>query len=115
MDLAGPRRYFHWSANGWRILLTIAIHLGWEPLGTGYPRGQGRSRQRHANYFGNDGQLVYARDARNLADVLELFLKLQRRGKLPVEKRGEWFWSREGKIAVRKFIAFCRRGSFRIY
>jgi hypothetical protein len=94
------------------------------------------------SYYSSDGQRFYARDAAALADALERFLAgeppvtesasvtnperdrlrgfvsgLSRQlgvapnvtGGLPAES---WLADDEGRQYLRKFVAFCRRGSF---
>jgi hypothetical protein len=74
MDLCRGTDYFRWNAIGWVALLETAINYGWEPTGTGPPRGC-LKKDWHGNYHGNEGQLFYARDAKSLASALETFLK----------------------------------------
>jgi hypothetical protein len=76
MDLYRGREYFRWDAIGWVALLETAMDYGWEPKGTGPPRGfPKKDWDGSRNYYGNEGQLFYARDAKNLAAALETFLK----------------------------------------
>jgi hypothetical protein len=105
MDLIGPRRNFAWNVWAWSTVLRLAQRHGWEPMGTGPHRKWG--------YDSNDGQLVYAKDAKMLADALEAFLNAPRPRRVP--KKEAWFWSPVGKGELRKFVAFCRKGSFRIH
>ncbi len=105
MDLIGPRRYFNWNWGAWRTVLKLAERHGWEPMGTGSRREWG--------YLSNDGQLFYARDAKMLANALEEFLRCPRPRR--VSKEEAWLWSPVGKREMRRFIVFCRKGSFRIH
>jgi hypothetical protein len=68
---------------------------------------------RKSEYTGNDGHLVWAKDARNLAAALQVFLGTKRPKR--VRKSETWFWSAAGKKAIRRFVRFCRKGSFRIH
>jgi hypothetical protein len=114
MDLIAPRRHFEWNNQAWRGVLDIAARHGWEPAGTGPRRGTKRVDWA-GGYLSNDGQLFYARDAKRLAAALEAFLE---RPRLSYRARGgadAWFHSPAGRTAVRTFIRFCRKGSFRIY
>ena len=64
MDLCGPNgRYFHWTVSGWREVRARAEAAGWQPTGTGAPRGM-RKADWHGGYFSNDGQRVYVRPRR---------------------------------------------------
>ena len=114
MDLISRRRFFQWNNVAWRTVLDIGIQHGWVPMGTGPCRGV-RKRDWVGDYFSNDGQLFYARDAKRLADALRTFLN-QKRRRLPRRRKNEaWFWSPAGKRALADFIRFCRKGSFRIH
>ena len=76
-DLEAPGRYFRWTNPAWFDLLELAKEFGWVPMGTGPPRGTRKAEWRHGtssgdlDYYGNEGQRVYARDAARLADALE--------------------------------------------
>ena len=70
MDLDGAGGYFRWTVSGWREVRERAQAAGWEPTGTGPPRGMLKADWR-GPYHSNDGRRVYARDARQLADALE--------------------------------------------
>ncbi len=69
-------------------------------------------------YYSNDGARFYARDAIKLAEALSKALrdvpaKSLPRGRTPrtsVEYFAGW-----GGPEIRRFIRFCRKGSFRIY
>ena len=99
MDLDGAGGYFRWTGTGWHDLLDRAEAAGWQPIGTGPPRGILKADWVGA-YHSNDGQRFYARDANRLADALERCL-----GELSAEERKVW----------KKFIAYCRAGSFRLF
>ena len=116
-DLEGRGGYFRWTNSGWRNVLALAEHFGWCPSGTGPPRGI-RLAENTPNYYGNDGQRFYARDAANLADALEPAIK-----EMPPKKpkaltdvdEYEWISSSEGRKSLRRFVKYCREGSFRIH
>lgn len=74
MDLYGRAGYFRWTFKGWLDLLELAEQFGWQPTRTGPPRAQFASSW-DGNYWSNDGQLFYARDAKRFADALEQALK----------------------------------------
>jgi hypothetical protein len=99
VDLSGNGEYFRWTNTGWQAVIDLALSAGWEPTGTGPPRNTLKADW-DGFYFGNHGQRVYARDAKNLADALERALM-----KTPVSERKE----------LKDFIRFCRLGSFRLY
>ena len=92
MDLDGAGGYFRWTSSGWSELLEEAEAAGWEPTGTGPPRGVLKAAW-SGGYHSNDGQRVYARDAKRLADALESV----------------------AAEAYQEFIVFCRAGSFRLF
>ncbi|NWG18818.1 MAG: hypothetical protein HXY39_00680 [Chloroflexi bacterium] len=99
MDISGAGGYFRWTNLGWSEVLSLARSAGWEPVGTGPPRGVLKADW-SGTYFSNDGQLVYARDAKRLADALERAI-----AECPAEDNE----------TLREFIAFCRAGSFRLH
>jgi hypothetical protein len=137
MDLEGAGGYFRRTNAAWCDILELGQAFGWVPTGTGPPRGRLKS-DCHGLYYGNDGQRFYARDARELADALERALTAISQGKSPRRptrtaqatdyleaelegrerpKRGKVYVRQFGPEAasIRKFIKFCRAGSFRIY
>jgi hypothetical protein len=90
------------------------------------------------SYDGNEGQRVYARDGRALADALERALDAITEHQPKKRKRAAQSTDyleaamlggrrpKRGKVvkkpftaseiaAIRKFVEFCREGSFRIY
>ena len=111
MDLEGAGGYFRWTRTGWTDILTLAEQFEWEPTGTGPPKGTRRDEWTR-DYSSSVGQLLYARDAKNLADALGRALK---------ESPETWIVdsgflaSTDGARAIRDFIRYCRKGSFRIY
>ncbi len=75
MDLYRGKDYFRCNTLAWHALLEAAMTYGWEPMGTGPCRGYlKKDWDGSCAYWGNDGQLFYARDAKNLATALEIFL-----------------------------------------
>jgi hypothetical protein len=139
MDLEGPGRYFRWNNRPWYDLLELAKEFGWVPTGTGPPRGTRKAQWRHGSYYNNDGQRVYARDAAALADALERALaatpkrsprrRRYRAAQGPDSVEALLTGSRKpgkGKVlvrdpraedsgSIRRFIRFCRAGSFRLF
>ena len=99
MDLDGAGGYFRWTNSGWSSILQEAEAAGWEPTGTGPPRGV-RKADWHSSYGSNDGQRVYARDAKHLAEALERSIASN---------------AADEATEVREFIVFCRAGSFRLH
>jgi hypothetical protein len=88
MDLYRGKDYFRWNAIPWCGILEVAMNYGWEPMGTGAPRGRlKKDWDGSCNYWGNEGQLFYARDAKNLATALELFLTTPEAIRLRKSKR----------------------------
>ena len=122
MDLHASRRSFCWNNRCWRELLKVGWKHGWEPSGTGPCKGSLKKDWDGTGlYFSNDGQLFYARDAKNLANALESFLDASRQIKPSKTKRVDadecpsYFFSANGRKEIKLFIVFCRKGSFRIY
>jgi hypothetical protein len=116
-DLQGKGGYFRWTGRGWASILGYALDNGWQPCGTGPPRGT-LKKQWDGNYIGNAGQLFYARDAKRMADRLERFVaETRKRRHAKTRKDSDPRALRDPEFGknVRKFIAYCRRGSFRIY
>lgn len=99
MEIEGAGGYFHWTLSGWREVLELAKLAGWEPTGTGPPRGVLKADWA-GSYYSNDGQRVYARDAKKLADALEIAI-----AKTAIKEAGHY----------KEFIEFCRAGSFRLH
>ena len=69
-DLVRKKAYFYFNYDTWWDIISLAVGCGWEPTGTGPPRGV-LLKNWPGVYFSNDGQLLYARDARRLADILQ--------------------------------------------
>jgi len=121
MDLYASRRSFSWNNRCWRAILQLGQKHGWNPTGTGPCKGWLKKDWNGTGlYFSNDGQLFYARDAKELAKALESFLEASGPIKLSRIKHtdGEclpYFLTAKGRKEIKNFIAFCRKGSFRIY
>lgn len=139
MDLSGAGGYFRWDVTSWGDVLELGMAFGWKPTGTGPPRGMTKAECGVGSYYGNDGQLFYARDARALADALERAVealaskkanqprtrkaqpadhllaaitgkKRPKNGRVAVHR-----FDPEDLVYIREFIDYCRAGSFRIY
>ena len=122
IDLCAKGRSFSFNNGCWAGILETAMEHGWEPSGTGPCRGcRRKDRDGNGHYFANDGQLFYARDAQNLALALERFLSAPNRTKPRKTRRTyaddflPYFLSAAGRQEIKEFIAFCRKGSFRIF
>ena len=118
MDLSGAGGYFRWMNTAWIEVLKLAEKHGWEPLGVGPPRNYRKAQWSGGIYFSNDGQRVYARDAYRIADALESALKQLSGSTTSMgcnERNRNWFATVQGRRALRQFIKYCRKGSYRIY
>ncbi|PZV04922.1 MAG: hypothetical protein DCF22_25085 [Leptolyngbya sp.] len=135
MDLEGVGGDFGLNVFSWGHMLCLARLYGWQPAGTvideadlqDFPNGKW-----NGGYQSNDGQKVTTEDARNMADALEKALadipdhdaleyKKELGGGILIAPNGpdvsalKWFSGNESKEYVRKFIAYCRAGEFKIY
>jgi|SRR6266481_4834724 len=106
MDLYRGNEYFRCNVLTWVALLETAINYGWEPRGTGPPRGCLKGDWR-GNYHGNEGQLFYARDAKKLARALEIFLKTPGTPQLKRNKRQREVHS-AGRVLARDVLRLMR-------
>jgi hypothetical protein len=63
----------HMTHREWDYVRRLGAQFGWKPKGTGPPKGWSRTQPEpwRGRYDCNDGQLVYAADARALARALE--------------------------------------------
>jgi hypothetical protein len=141
MDLNGAGGSFRWNFFSWPRLLQIAEDYGWEPAGTLPPeptpedeedteeKAEG-DRAWSGSYTTNDGQVVTAEDAANLADALEQALpdipdedvlaeyRTQHGIRLGSEEPEiadlDWFCGPTSKAHIADFIRYCRAGSFTI-
>jgi hypothetical protein len=136
----GRRDNFDVPYAAWSDILELAERYGWRPTRTGPPRGI-RAADWCGSYYSSDGQRFYVRDAAALADALDRFLAgespladiappnpdrdrlrgvvagLSRQygiapnvtGGLPADS---WLAAEDGWRYLRKFVEFCRRGSF---
>jgi hypothetical protein len=105
MDLSGAGGYFRWTYSGWREVMELAEEFGWVPSRTGPPRGVRASEWDGTGaYWSNDGQRVYARDAKALAEALERALAAVPE-QVPTDEAAY----------LREFVEYCKEGSFRLY
>jgi hypothetical protein len=117
MDLQGAGGYYRWTASSWNDVLTVGEHYGWMPIGTGPPRGVLKAEWPGA-YYSNDGARFYAKDAVALAIALEeALVKMPARQPAPLRSiiHYEYMVSKKGKEDLKRFIDYCRAGSFRLY
>jgi len=146
-DLSNRERGFRWNIWGWGSVINLGLAYGWQPKGTEldkdayehYEDYEEHSKYFEHSYFGNDGQLVLAEDAKAFSDALESALddipdedlNNYPEGGVPVDK--EFFekrskiWNQEkatlvttfsgekSKDYLRDFISFLREGTFAIY
>ena len=87
-DLSGAGGYFRWTGVGWAEVLDLGQEFGWEPAGTGPPRGELKADWFPGPYHSNEGQRFYAADARGLADALERALAAVPQKEPPSAVRG---------------------------
>jgi hypothetical protein len=133
MDLSGAGGEFFWNFFSWPRLLQIAEEYGWEPAGTLPPEymEMPEEGQWSGDYTSNDQQTVTAEDAWQLAEALERALDdipeedvlapyrtetgmIQLTPDTPEIDDLDWFCGPKHKDHIRKFLQFCRAGSFQI-
>jgi hypothetical protein len=117
VDLYRKDGDFHWANSGWGGVLTLAGQYGWEPTGTGPPRGTPKHHWDGSYGFSN-GELFYARDAKRLADALEAALADIPRRHMPKRRKPRTLaesFAGPDRSALVDFVRFCRKGSFRIH
>ena len=118
-DLEGKGGYFRCTIGSWLDVLELGEQYGWEPIGTGAPRGMPAEEWEGEEYCSNDGQLFKARDAKNLAKALESALADFPDFEWPADAEPSetraWLSTEAGKKWLEKFIVFLRTGSFRLY
>ena len=117
MDLDGAGGYFRWTWSGWRWVTGLAEEFGWVPSQTGPPRGMLKAAWcGDGEYWSNDGQRFYARDAAGFADALERALAAIPEQEPP--KQGQFegrYFTADEAASLREFVAYCRAGSFRLH
>ena len=135
LDLINEHGATHFSVFVWDQTLALARMYGWRPAGTQPPKDwatDGEGRVWSGSYIVNGGQMVTAKDAAQLANALERGLDdipdfyaawhkaVKGEDGGPLIPVGESLspleaLSGENKLAIRKFIAFCRQGAFKIH
>jgi hypothetical protein len=118
LDLTGKGGYFRWTWSGWGNVLKLGLVYGWEPAGTGPPRGT-PAAEWEGDYASNQGQLFKAREAKQLAGALERALADFPDYRRPEDADAGDAWSYlctpQGRQSLEDFIAFLLAGSFRLY
>lgn len=101
VDLVRGRRCYTVNAPTWWALMTVAIGCGWDPRGTGPPRGVLRKNW-SGGYFSNDGQRFYCHDARRLAAVLQSVGEHSMEGELRLDRKriSRWLRGVQGRSSV---------------
>jgi hypothetical protein len=107
VDLIRGKRRYHVNAPTWWATLTVAIGCGWNPTGTGPPRGclkQGRA----GGYLTNDGQRCYARDAQRLATVLQSLVDQPSQTEVHVDPKrvARWLRTVQGRQSLIGFQTY---------
>jgi len=135
MDLVNERGTTHFTVYVWDQTLALAGMYGWRPGGTQAPidwAADGEGREWRGSYILNGSQMVTVDDAAQLANALERGLDdipdfyaawhkaVKGEDGGPLIPVGESLspleaLSGENKLAIRKFIAFCRQGAFKIH
>ncbi len=152
MDLYGKGGYFRFSNSGWADVYQLAIEFSWQPSGTS-PSLNGIRSYRYAlrrdgssdlkvqqaiqsyraqydgGYHSNDGQVVSARDAKQLAESLSTALAAVTtlftvRG-LRTKTRCDFtrkllnelksYSDPDNRKMLAEFISFCEAGRFAIH
>jgi len=75
-DLSNRERGFRWNIWGWGNVINLGLAYDWQPKGTEldknayehYEDYEEHSKHFEGGYFGNDGQIVHAEDAKALSD-----------------------------------------------
>ena len=106
-DLVRKKACFSFNYQTWENVIKLAVGCGWEPTGTGPPRGV-LAKNWLGAYFSNDGQLLYARDAKRLADTLEKVIAAQSTLSLAFEpsRISRWLRTPVGRQAFRAIRRF---------
>jgi hypothetical protein len=134
MHLHSARGDFGWDSFSWQKLLRLAERYGWHPAGTTVSQEELKwmpDGKWNGGYTTNDGQIVIAADARNLAEALERAVRdiptedviaqhrapsggIQILPNPPAISDLDWFCGNETKAKIREFISYCSAGEFQI-
>ena len=100
-DLVRKKACFSFNYETWWEVITVAVGCGWEPTGTGPPRGV-LAKNWPGTYYSNSGQLLYARDAKCLADTLENVIAVPGTSSLDFEpsRISRWLRISEGQQSL---------------
>ena len=106
-DFVRKKACFTLNYQTWWAFIMLAVGCGWEPTGTGPPRGV-PAKNWPGEYLANDGQLLYARDARHLADTLEKVIAAPSFSSLHLDgsRISRWLHSRAGQQDLRVYQSF---------
>jgi len=106
-DFVRKKAFFAFNYQTWWDVIRLAVGCGWEATGTGPPRGVAAERWSGA-YVANDGQLLYARDAKRLADVLEKVIAGPRSQgfRFETSRISKWQRSRTGRQDLHVYRSF---------
>ena len=152
MDLYGAGGYFRFTLCSWGAVIDLALEFSWIPTGTQPSRNDIRQYRRElqrkhkspvqvnravskyrkeyeSSYYGNDGQAVTARDAKNLAYVLstalsaisDLFTRAGKRTRMRADfsatllKQLRALSNTASREMLQEFIDFCNAGRFEIH
>ena len=111
-DFVRKKECFNLDYQTWWVFIMLAMGCGWEPTGTGPPRGVA-AKKWPGGYFSNDGQLLYARDAKRLAHTIEKVIAAPSLSALQIDvsRASRWLRSRAGRQDLcvhRSFEKFVR-------
>ncbi|MGB7547302.1 MAG: hypothetical protein WBM14_06110 [Terracidiphilus sp.] len=106
-DFVRKKACFSFNYETWWDVMRLGVGCGWEPTGTGPPKGV-LAKNWPGAYVANDGQLLYARDARRLADVLERVIAAPSLSALHFEhsRISRWMHSSVGRQDSRVYGSF---------
>lgn len=134
MDLNGAGGNFRFNRTSWFFILRLAHKYGWQPRGTAVTEvtlgALGLKDRSDVNwdgtYFANEWQEVGDEDVLNIANALEKALPAvpnqKNKNMQNLINHEKWedidpleYWSGKGnKAYIKKFIKYCREGSFLI-
>ena len=106
-DFVRGKACFTLNYQTWWAFSMLAVGGGWEPTGTGPPRGVPAKTWPGA-YLANDGQLLYAWDSRRLADTLEKVIAAPSFSALHLDgsRIQRWLHSPAGRRDLRVYRSF---------
>jgi hypothetical protein len=138
----GNGDHFGVSYSLWSAMLELAQQWGWQPTGTEPPQGLAADGW-SGSYYSSDGQRCRDEDAGRLAEAIDRFLSGapplggvtpadEERERLrqfitaaernfaaplchPIGEAGAWLGSDEGRVFLRGFVQFCRKGAFELW